>query len=251
MADPLRVLIVDDETPARNRLRDLLSDCNETLPLTLAGEAGNGVQALEWLNQHAADVALLDIKMPGMSGIELAQHMLKLPHPPAIIFTTAYDQFALQAFEVNAVDYLLQPIKQERLAAALAKAKRVTALPPAVKNIDEKSRQFLSVSERGKVLLVPVKDILYLKAELKYITVRTAQREYLLEESLTHLEQEFAERFVRIHRNCLVLRSAITGFERKSSNEGDSHWEVILEGLSEHLPISRRQQAIVREFKHL
>ena len=164
---------------------------------------------------------------------------------------TAFDQFALQAFEVNAVDYLLKPIKQERLAAALAKAKRVTALPPAVKNIDEKSRQFLSVSERGKVLLVPVKDILYLKAELKYITVRTAQREYLLEESLTHLEQEFAERFVRIHRNCLVLRSAITGFERKSSNEGDSHWEVILEGLSEHLPISRRQQAIVREFKHL
>jgi len=120
MADPLRVLIVDDEMPARNRLRDLLSDCNETLPLTLAGEAGNGIQALEWLNQHAADVALLDINMPGMSGIELAQHMLKLPHPPAIIFTTAYDQFALQAFEVNAVDYLLKPIKQERLAAALA-----------------------------------------------------------------------------------------------------------------------------------
>ena len=251
MPDPLRVLIVDDETPARNRLRDLLSDCNETLPLTLAGEAGNGIQALEWLNQHTADVALLDIKMPGMSGIELAQHMLKLPHPPAIIFTTAYDQFALQAFEVNAVDYLLKPIKQERLAAALAKAKRVTALPPAVKNIDEKSRQFLSVSERGKVLLVPVKDVLYLKAELKYITLRTAQREYLLEESLTHLEQEFEQVFVRIHRNCLVARAAITGFERHSSDEGDSHWEVLLHGIDEHLPISRRQQAIVREFKHL
>lgn len=251
MPDPLRVLIVDDEAPARNRLRDLLSDCNETLSLTLAGEAGNGVQALEWLNQHQADVVLLDIRMPAMSGIELAQHMLKLPHPPAIIFTTAYDQFALQAFEVNAVDYLLKPIRLERLQAALGKAQRVSAIAPALKNLDQKSRQFLSVSERGKVLLVPVKEILYLKAELKYITVRTAQREYLLEESLTHLEQEFAERFVRIHRNCLVLREAISGFERKSSNEGDSHWEVVLNGLDEHLPISRRQQAIVREFKHL
>ncbi len=246
-----RVFIVDDEQPARSRLKDLIADCAETLPVIFVGEASTGAQALDWLNEHEADVALLDIRMPGMSGIELAQHMQKLPHPPAVIFTTAYDQFALQAFEVNAVDYLLKPIRAERLQAALNKANKFAVAPPALKNLDKKSRQFLSVSERGKVILVPVKDILYLKAELKYVTLRTAEREYLLEESLTHLEQEFPDDFVRIHRNCLVSRPAISGFERATTAEGEGHWVALIGATSERLPISRRQQAIVREYRHL
>ncbi|WP_137939322.1 LytTR family DNA-binding domain-containing protein [Chitinivorax sp. B] len=250
-ANVIRILIVDDEMPARQRLKDLIDDCPGSMGLTLAGEAGSGQQALTWLNENDADIALLDIKMPGMSGIELAQHMAKLSKPPGIIFTTAYDQFALQAFEVNAIDYLLKPIRLERLQAALEKAHKFNAPPPAVKNLDQKSRQFLSVSERGKVVLVPIKEVLYLKAELKYVTVRTTTREYLLEESLTHLEQEFPEAFVRIHRNCLVARAYIAGFERATTQEGEGHWVAVLNGVPERLPISRRQQAIVREYRHL
>ncbi|MCL4470531.1 MAG: LytR/AlgR family response regulator transcription factor [Sulfuricella sp.] len=252
MPDPLRILIVDDEAPARNRLKELLQDCAAGQPLALAGEAENGGEALGFLAQNAVDVVLLDIRMPGMDGIEAAQHMQRLPSPPAIVFTTAYDNHAIQAFELNAIDYLLKPVRVERLCAALHKAKMLSAGGvSALRGLAPRGRTHLSVYERGRVVLVPVEKILYLRAELKYVTVKTAEREYLVEESLSHLEQEFDRRFVRVHRNCLVARACIAGFERQvqdGSGEAFSGWVVLLDGCIEKLPVSRRQQHIVKEF---
>jgi two-component system response regulator AlgR len=187
-----------------------------------------------------------------MDGIEAAQHMQRLPHPPAIVFTTAYDNYAIQAFEVNAIDYLLKPVRAERLRAALLKAKALVAgSVEALRGLEPQGRVHLSVYERGRIVLVPVEKIIYLRAELKYVTVRTAEREYLVEESLSSLEQEFDRRFVRIHRNCLVARAYVAGFERQAQSEsGETHsgWEVRLNGIDERLPVSRRQQHIVKEF---
>jgi two-component system response regulator AlgR len=252
MPENLCVLIVDDEAPARSRLKELLQDCAVSQPLELAGEAANGNEALEFLAQNTVDVVLLDIRMPGMDGIEAAQHMQRLPHPPAVIFVTAYDNHAIQAFEVNAIDYLLKPVRAERLLAALLKAKALVAgSVVALRSLAPQGRAHLSVYERGRVVLVPVEKIVYLRAELKYVTLRTAEREYLVEESLSHLEQEFGPRFVRIHRNCLVARAYVEGFERQAQDdagEGQSGWAVRLTGLDERLAISRRQQHIVKEF---
>ena len=183
-----------------------------------------------------------------MDGIELARHLLKLAQPPVVIFTTAYNEHAVQAFDVSAVDYLMKPVRMQRLLAALQKVPRLR--PVSVSKLDElpaSARRFLSVTERSRVVLVPVDEIVYLKAELKYITIRTPEREFLLEESLTRLENEFGQRFVRVHRNCLVSREFIRGFERCVTDDGDAHWEVLLKGMAETLPVSRRQQFIVRE----
>jgi two-component system response regulator AlgR len=243
---PLKIFIVDDEPPARNRLRELLGDCGEQV----AGEAANGRETLEKLAVMPVDVVLLDIRMPQMDGIELAQHLQKLTPPPAFIFTTAYDAYAIRAFELHAVDYLLKPIRLSRLQEALS---RVRAAKPVAAEVlhelQQESRRNLSIHERGRIHLIPVEQVLFLRAEAKYITVRTVEREYLLEESLTSLEKEFAARFVRIHRNCLVARAAVEGFERVGSEEGEgSGWMVKLAGLPERLAISRRQQHIVRDF---
>ena len=245
---PLRIVIVDDEAPARSRLRDLLTDCAVSLPLEIAGEAASGPQALEMAEKQRADVVLLDIRMPGMDGIETAQHLRKLVHPPVVIFTTAYDAYALKAFEVHAIDYLLKPIRAARLLEALSTARSAVApKAAALADMRRAPRTSLSSSERGKVTLIPVADIIYLRAELKYVTVRTRIREFLVEESLTRLEEEFGERFVRAHRSCLVARAAIRGFERGASDGGDGHWEVLLNGCDERIAVSRRQQHIVRD----
>ncbi len=245
----LRVLIVDDEAPARNRVRDLLSDCALKMPIEIAGEAATGRQALEMLPQCDPDVVLLDIRMPEMDGLEVAQHLRKLDEPPAVIFTTAYDVYALKAFEVHAVDYLLKPIRLGRLFDALSRARTITPLKlDVLRELKPEARTHLSVNERGRIHLIPVGDIAFLKAELKYVTVRTAEREFLLEESLAKLEQEFLGRFVRVHRNCLVAKEAIRGFERATDADGEGHWVVVLENVAEKLAVSRRQQHIVREF---
>jgi len=245
---PLRVLIVDDEAPARRRLRELLADCANVLPLTLVGEAGNGREALDLLHAVTADLVLTDIRMPELDGLELARHVLKLPQPPVVIFTTAHDEHAVRAFELSAIDYLMKPVRVQRLLAALEKVPRLKPLSAArLEQLPVSARRFLSVTERSRVVLVPIEEIVYLKAELKYITIRTAQREFLLEESLTKLEEEFGSRLVRVHRNCLVAREFIRGFERRVGGEGDAHWEVLLKGVPEALPVSRRQQFIVRE----
>ena len=245
---PLRVVIVDDEAPARSRLRDLLTDCEASLPLEIVGEAASGPQALGLLSKHHTDVVLLDIRMPGMDGIETAQHLRKLDEPPAIIFTTAYDAYALKAFEVHAIDYLLKPIRATRLLEALTMVRSAVApKAAALAEMRRAPRTSLSASERGKVNLIPVADIIYLRAELKYVTVRTRAREFLVEESLTRLEEEFGERFVRAHRSCLVARAAIRGFERGAGEGGDGQWEVLLNGCDERIAVSRRQQHIVRD----
>ena len=244
----LRVFIVDDEPPARNRLRDLLNDCSQQLALEVVGEAGNGQEALDKLASVTTDVVLLDIRMPQMDGIELAQHLNKLPKPPVVIFTTAYDAYAIKAFDLHAIDYLLKPIRLGRLFEALNRAREAVPVQTEVlRDLLPEPRKNLSIHERGKILLIPIEQVLYLRAELKYITVRTAEREYLIEESLNALEKEFAARFVRIHRNSLVARDAIAGFE-KGGEEGESGWLVKLKGLDELLGISRRQQHIVKEF---
>lgn len=244
-----RVFIVDDEAPARSRMRDLLADVNAVLPVTVAGEAANGREALQAAGAGGIDVVLLDVRMPGMDGIEVAQHLQKLAEPPAVIFTTAYDAYAIRAFELKAVDYLLKPIKASRLQEALSRvAAHAVPAVDVLRGMQHVPRVCLSAVERGRVHLIPLEDVLFLRAELKYVTVRTAVREYLIEESLTQLEQEFQDRLVRVHRNCLVARSAIRGFERAAADAGEGPWLVVLAGLEERLPVSRRQQHLVREF---
>lgn len=247
---PLRIAIVDDEAPARSRLRDLLADCAQQQALEIVGEAAGGAAAIELISARPCDVVLLDVRMPGMDGIETAQHLSKFEQPPAIIFATAYDVYALKAFEVHAIDYLLKPIRAARLAQALAQARIAHAITnQTLAELRRTPRSALAASERGKVHLIPVEEILYLRAELKYVTARTRAREFLLDESLTRLEEEFGEKFVRVHRSCLIARAAIRGFERGVGEAGDAHWEVVLSGADERIAVSRRQQHIVRDLQ--
>lgn len=246
----LKVFIVDDEPPARTRLRDVLNDCNEKLPLQIIGEAANGREALDKLADTPVDVVLLDIRMPQMDGIELAQHLHKLQKPPVVIFTTAYDEYAIKAFELHAVDYLLKPIRMERLYESLMRTRDAVPVQNEVLHeLSSEPRKNLSSHERGKIHLIPIEKVLYMRAELKYITVRTAEREYLIEESLSALEKEFSARFLRIHRNCLAAKEAIEGFVKGGDDNAESAgWMAKLKGLDELLAISRRQQHIVKEF---
>ena len=243
---PLRVLIVDDEAPARHRLRDVLADCADQLPVDIVGEADNGLDALTLIQRQPVDVVLLDIRMPGMDGLECAAHINRLSAPPAIIFSTAYDAYACQAFDLNAVDYLLKPVRAERLVRALSRAHRLNRnVLEQLRDALPKARSHLSLNEKGRIVLIPVDDILYLKAELKYVTVRTTAREFLIEESLTHLENEFDPVFLRIHRNCLVARARIREIGKLPGDE-DGHF-LRLDGLDERLMVSRRQYSALRE----
>jgi len=241
----LKIFIADDEEPARERLKTLLGDIAEQVPTSVVGEARHGVEAVEQVPPSGAEVVLLDIQMPGMSGLEVARHLARLEPPPRIVFVTAHDRHAVEAFELNALDYLLKPVRAERLAAALRKA----AVPQQedLEKAAEGPREYLSVAERNRIVLVPVRDILFLRAEQKYVTVRTRAREHLVEEPLVTLEREFAASFVRIHRNCLVARAAIRGFERVPGEEEEPHWQVVLDGLEERLPVSRRQWPLLRD----
>ena len=246
---PLRVFIADDEEPARERLKELLGDIAAELPTSLAGEARNGAETLERVPQSGAQIVLLDISMPGMGGLEVARHLTALEEPPRVVFVTAHDRHAVEAFELNALDYLLKPVRAERLAAALRKASGGS--PPGRERLAraaEAPREYISAVERNRIVLIPVRHILFLRAEQKYVTLRTREREHLVEEPLVALEREFAGAFVRIHRNCLVARAAIRGFERAAvSAEEEPHWLVVLDGYPERLPISRRQWPMLRE----
>jgi len=244
----IRIFLADDESPARERLKELLQDIAGDVPSVVAGEASNGIEALERLPASGAQVLLLDIRMPGMDGLELARHLSALDNAPAVVFVTAHDKHAIEAFDLNALDYLLKPVRAGRLAAALKKAAAAGA--PRRESLVRAAgapREYLSVAERNRIVLVPVRDIVFLRAEQKYVTVRTREREHLIEESLIALEREFSGPFVRIHRNCLVARSAIRGFERTGGGEEEAHWQVVLEGVVERLPVSRRQWPAVRE----
>ena len=246
--EPLKILVVDDEPLARDRLRELLVDIAIQFPSTVVGEAGNGVAALDFLRDHAVDVVLADIRMPRMDGIELAGHLGAFPAPPAVIFTTAYDNYAVQAFDLNAVDYLLKPVRAQRLLVALQKVQAAQPAPPELlasvgRAVRGGGRTHLSCLERGRLLLVPVAEVLYFKADLKYVTARTVDREYLLDEALTHLESEFAERFIRLHRAVLVARTALAGFEKAAGDDAEAYGWALLRGVPDKLPVSRRQWA--------
>ncbi len=244
----LKVLIVDDEPLARLRLRTLLSECPQP-ENEVVGEAGDAAQALQWLATHECDLLLLDVHMPGLDGTQLAAELKQRRRAPAIVFVTAYAEHALTAFELDAVDYLTKPVRRERLQAALQRVEqRRQARPPAP--LDDS--QVLVISERGRVLRLPLDEVLYLKAELKYVTLRTANRSYVLDEALSELEQRLGERFIRVHRNALVAKSAVRALERRAvagSDEegGEIGWAVQVAPLGEWLAVSRRQVSAVRE----
>ena len=247
---PLSIMIVDDEAPARRRLRELLEDAAPELANKVVAEAADGIQAIASLETLAAvDVVLVDIRMPNMDGIEFARHLGQLAQPPAVIFVTAYDSYAVEAFELNAIDYLVKPVRANRLAAALQKVRHSRPVAPQVlAQLQQGARTHLSCHERGRLLLIPVSDIVYLKADLKYVTARTVSREYLLDESLTHLEEEFSERFIRLHRSALAAKDAIAGFEKGAPDDGDNQWQALLRGIPEKLPVSRRQWPLVKTY---
>ncbi|MEF8753764.1 MAG: LytTR family DNA-binding domain-containing protein [Accumulibacter sp.] len=246
-ASPIAVLIVDDEAPARARLRDVLADIATELPNEVVAEAENGLVALGMIAAHKVDVALVDIRMPTMDGIEFARHLSQLEKPPAVIFVTAYDAYAVQAFELSALDYLLKPVRFTRLLAALRKLPQQPSLSKAqLARLPQAARSHLSCHERGRLLLIPVAAIIYLKADLKYVTVRTREREFLVDESLTHLEEEYRDLFVRLHRSVLVARDAIIGFARSGADDADTQWQAMLRDVAERLPVSRRQWPLVK-----
>ncbi len=241
---PLKVLLVDDEPLARARLRTLLADCGAPAA-SVEGEAANAVQAMQWLQRQAFDVALVDIHMPGVDGLSLAQTLRTLAAPPAVVFVTAHAEHALQAFELAAADYLTKPVRLERLQAALQKVQKLLQAERAVPT--ELAQDVLIVQERGRTERVPLAEVLYLKAELKYLTLRTQARSFILEGSLSELEARYPAYFIRIHRNALVARRAVRALERQDDALEGEGWAVRLIGLEEWLPVSRRQLAAVRE----
>jgi two-component system response regulator AlgR len=238
-------LIVDDEPLARARMRTLLGDCTQT-PVQVAGEASQAVHAMEQLQRQRFDVALLDIHMPGADGLALARSLQSLPLPPALIFVTAHAEHAVHAFELEAVDYLTKPVRLERLELALQKVTRFLerrAAPP----IAPEPQDVLVIQERGRTERVPLHQVVYFKAELKYITVRTASRSYILDGSLNELEEKYADRYMRIHRNALIARRAVRALEKSYDAEEGEGWAVRLDGVEELLLVSRRQLSHVRE----
>ena len=248
----LKVLIVDDEDLARLRMRSLLADCASPAA-EVAGEAGSAAEALHWLSTNYADLVLLDINMPGLDGLQLAERLRAATQPPKIVFVTAHATHALKAFEIDAVDYLTKPVRRARLQEALVRvAQRLDrAVPAAPARLPEVAEQpVLVVSDRGRVQRVPVADILYLKAELKYVTLRTPAHAYVLDDSLSDLEQRLGDVMLRIHRNALVARTAVTKLERRAPTDGDGDgegWAVQVGATQEWLQVSRRQLTQVRE----
>ena len=245
----LRVLLVDDEELARLRLRGLVGDCTEPRA-QVVGEAANAAQALVWLATQQCDVLLLDVQMPGRDGTQLAAELRQQPHSPAVVFVTAHAQHALKAFDLEAVDYLTKPVKRERLQAALLRVAQRLARVPALAVATPQEAAVIVVSDRGRVVRVPVADVLYLKAELKYVTLRSTTHTFILDDSLAELEARLGALFMRVHRNALVARSAVRALERRViAGEGDDEggWAVCMAPVDEWLAVSRRQVAAVRE----
>ena len=241
----LKVLIVDDEPLARSRLRTLLGDCTEPRA-ELVGEAANAVQAMELIPRSGCELVLLDIHMPGVDGIALASALRELAAPPSVVFVTAHAEHAVQAFELEAADYLTKPVRLERLQQALQKVQRARSAgegAPDMQGLGEA----LIIQERGRSERVALADIVYLKAELKYITVRTAEKEHIYDGALSDLEQKYGHLFVRVHRNALVARRCVRAVEKVNDPVEGEGWVVRLDGVDERLSVSRRQLAAVRE----
>ena len=237
----MRILIADDESLARDRMRAMV----ESLGEQVCGEAGNGAEALKVCAKQMPDVVLLDIRMPGMDGLEAAQHLAQLDDPPAVIFTTAYDEHALSAFETNAIDYLLKPVRKERLQQALEKAVKLNrGQINAIRSTeDNEGRTHISVNSQGKLQLIPVDDIIYFLADQKYVTVRYKDGQQLISDTLKALEDEFPDRFIRIHRNALVAKSFIGGIEK----DKEGHAQILFKDIDDKLEVSKRHVADVKK----
>jgi two-component system response regulator AlgR len=240
----LRTLIVDDETLARSRLRALLADCR-TPAAEVVGEAANGADAQAQLLTADLDLVLLDIHMPGIDGIELARSLRQRPGAPAVVFVTAHAAHAVTAFELEAVDYLTKPVRAERLQQALQKAAR--SLRDRRGPMANVPQEVLLIQDRGRTERVLLSDVLYLKSEYKYLTVRTAARSHIYDGSLAEFEERYPARFVRVHRNALVARQAIRALQKYDDGEDAEGWALRLDGIPEPVVVSRRQLAAVRE----
>lgn len=241
MNSPLHILLVDDEALARSRLRTLLADAaraDPALPPLVIDEAADSAQAWALLQAGAFELVLLDIHMPGPDGLSLAARLQELPRRPAVVFVTAYSLHAVNAFELDALDYLTKPVRLGRLQLALAKLlrQRVPAASPGM----------LLIQDRGRTERVPLEEVLYFKAELKYLTVRTAAHSYILDSALGDIEARHGAQFLRIHRNALVARNALRSLEKHHDPEEGEGWAVRLQGIDEPLAVSRRQLAGVR-----
>lgn len=243
----MRVLIADDEPHARARLRELLTQC---AGIRVVGEAGDGEAVLDQVAREQPDLVLLDIRMPGLDGLEVARRLAALPDPPGIVFTTAFEAHALAAFDVEAIDYLLKPVRRERLEVALAKAIRlgVRSAPGTDATQTPRSRSHFSAWLGGSLRLMPVAEVRFIRAEQRYLTVVGRGEQLLLEESLRDLEDEFGARLLRIHRNTLVAPSAVAAFAR----EGPALAVLVMREGGERLPVSRRSMPEVRRrLQHL
>jgi len=239
----LKILVVDDEPLARARLKSLVADLDAG---EVVAEAGDGYDAIAAVQESGAQVVLLDIRMPGMDGLEAARHLSQLQAPPAIIFTTAFDAHALEAFEANAVDYLLKPIRRQRLAAALDKARGLNQAQLRELEIirgNSTARSHISAIAQGNLKLLPVSQVCYFRAEHKYVVARHPGGELVLDESLALLEEEFCGEFIRVHRNALAARGHIRGLEKDPAG---GH-QLIFDGIDERLEVSRRLYAKVRK----
>ncbi|MEO8064993.1 MAG: LytTR family DNA-binding domain-containing protein [Pseudomonadota bacterium] len=239
----MRVLIVDDEPPARERLRSMLA---ENGGFDVVGEAGHGEQALQMVDSLTPDIVLLDVRMPGVDGLEVARHLAAHPEPPAVIFTTAFDEYALQAFESEAVAYLLKPIRAEKLRAALAKAARLTR--PQMQQValsarEPARRSHVGVRGRDGLKLIPIEEVFCFQADQKYTTVKHVKGEDLIEDSLKTLEDEFSASFVRIHRNALVNTRFLERIARDASGQHFVH----LRGFPGALEVSRRMAGDLKD----
>ena len=239
----ITILIADDEPPARQRLALLLASLGDQYQVV--AEVENGLQALQQFAEQKPDLLLLDIRMPVMDGLEAARALVKLDQPPSVIFVTAFDTHAVEAFEANAIDYLLKPIRKERLQQALERAGQFNqARQQSVEQAlpQRRGRSYFCMTQHGELLLVPVVDVRLLRAEQKYVTLYDGTREYLLDESLKALEQEFSQQFLRIHRNAMVAVNYVVALEKGER----SGWRLRLDGITEPVEVSRRHLAALR-----
>jgi two-component system response regulator AlgR len=241
----LRVLLVDDEALARARLVTLLGDCRAPAAHVTA-QASQAAQAMEYLQHQTFDLVLLDIHMPGTDGLQLARILQALSQPPALVFVTAHAEHAVQAFELEAVDYLTKPVRLARLQQSLQKAERYLQTRGAVQ-APVADQDVIIIQDRNRTERLRLAEVIYFKAELKYITVRTATRHFILDGSLNELEEKYGERFLRIHRNALIAKQAARALQKHHDPEEGEGWALRLDGVPELLFVSRRQLAVVRD----